>query len=164
MLLVVRLFVKIGEEEVEHDRVEADPPYERLRVVAVDEEELEGVDHDQDELDHLQGGQVLLPPEVPLHGGPESREQVVRVHDYVHERVQEAEEGAVPAGGELHPEPHRHGHHPVMDHVQGRYVVVLLPQHEEYLQRNHPVRQPASRGCSMGQRLTVSRNSENLDM
>lgn len=91
----------------------ANPPDERLRVVAIDEEQLEGVHHDQDELDlweqrirletgftshaayHLQSGQVLLPPEVFLvlrtHGG----EHVVGVHHDVDEGVEQAEEGAV---------------------------------------------------------------------
>lgn len=48
---------------------------------------------------HLQAGQVFLPPQEALvlrsHGG----KQVVRVHDDVHERVQQPEERAVAACG-----------------------------------------------------------------
>ena len=44
--------------------------------------------HDADELDHLQRGHVLLPPDVLLvlraHGG----QHVVRVHEDVNERVE----------------------------------------------------------------------------
>jgi len=52
--------------------VHADPPHESLRVVAVNEEQLERMQHDGQELQHLQGGQVLLPPQVFLHVGAQS--------------------------------------------------------------------------------------------
>lgn len=93
----VLLFVEFLEQEEEHDRVHADPPDKRFRVVAVDEQQLERVDHDCQELDHLQCGQVLLPPQILLDGRSQRGQQVVRVHDYVHERVQQAEERAVSA-------------------------------------------------------------------
>lgn len=48
----VRLSVEVPEEEEEHDGVHSDPPDENSGVVTVDEEELERVDHDEDEL-HL---------------------------------------------------------------------------------------------------------------
>lgn len=95
--LGVALVVELPEEEEEETGVEADKPDEHPRIVALDEEELEGVDHYRDELDHLQGGEVLLPPEVRLDRGTERREQVVRVHHDVDEGVQETEEGRVTA-------------------------------------------------------------------
>jgi len=91
----VLLLVKLLKQEEEHNGVHADPPDESLRVVAVDEEQLERVQHDGQELQHLQGGQVLLPPQVFLHVGAQGGQQVVRVHDYVDERVQQSEERAV---------------------------------------------------------------------
>lgn len=42
----VRLVVELLEEEEEHDGVHADPPDESTRVVAVDEQQLESVNHD----------------------------------------------------------------------------------------------------------------------
>jgi len=54
-LLEVLLFVEVREEVVEHDCVHPNPPDESLRVVAVNEEQLECVDHHEDELD-LQSG------------------------------------------------------------------------------------------------------------
>lgn len=51
--LRVGLVVEVFEKEEEHDGVHADPPDERSRVVAVDEQQLEGVHHDTHELDHL---------------------------------------------------------------------------------------------------------------
>lgn len=65
----VRALVELVEQEEEHDGVHSDPPDEGFRVVAVDEQQLEGVHHDGDKLDHLQTGEVLLPPEVLLELG-----------------------------------------------------------------------------------------------
>lgn len=114
----VRVLVELVEQEEEHDGVHSDPPDERLRVVAVDEEQLERVHHDGDKLDHLQGGEVLLPPEVLLELGSEGGEQVVRVHHDVDEGVEQTEEGAVATGSELDAEPHGHGHASVVNDVQ----------------------------------------------
>lgn len=47
----VRVLVELVEQEEEHDGVHSDPPDERLRVVAVDEEQLERVHHDGHKLD-----------------------------------------------------------------------------------------------------------------
>lgn len=66
---------------------------------------------------HLQSSEVLLPPQELLEARPEHCQQVVRVHDYVHKGVEQAEEGAVAARGELDAEPHGHGHAAVVDHV-----------------------------------------------
>lgn len=114
----VRVLVELVEQEEEHDGVHSDPPDERLRVVAVDEEQLERVHHDCHKLDHLQGGEVLLPPEVLLELGSEGGEQVVRVHHNVDEGVEQSEEGAVATGSELDAEPHGHGHASVVNDVQ----------------------------------------------
>lgn len=62
LLLLVRFDVKVAEQEVEHHGVHADPQDEGLRIIAFDEEQLEGVDHHDKELDHLQGRQISLPP------------------------------------------------------------------------------------------------------
>lgn len=93
LLLLVALLVEFLEQEEKHDGVHADPPDERLRVVAFDEEQLEGVDYDGDELHHLEGGQVLLPPEIGLHPWTHRRQKVVRVHDDVNESVEQSKEG-----------------------------------------------------------------------
>lgn len=127
----VRALVELVEQEEEHDGVHSDPPDERLRVVAVDEEQLERVHHDGDKLDHLQGGEVLLPPQVLLELGSEGREQVVRVHHDVDERVEQTEEGAVATGSELDAEPHGHGHASVVNDVQRRHLTSFFAHHEE---------------------------------
>lgn len=93
----VRLLVELLEQEEEHDGVHADPPDESFWIVAVDEQQLESVDHDGQELHHLQTGQILLPPQVFLDFGSQSGQQVVRVHDNVYESVQQTEERTVTA-------------------------------------------------------------------
>lgn len=133
LVLDVGLLVEVGEQEIEHEGVHADPPDESSRVVALGEQQLEGVGHHEHELDHLEGGQVLFPPQEPLVSGAEGGDQVIGVHDDVDEGVEEAEEGGVAAWGEFHAEPHGHRHHSVVDNVQGGELVVLFPHHEEYL-------------------------------
>jgi len=49
--LLVRGFVEIVEQKVEHDGVQQNDPRERLRVVAFDEQQLRRVNEDHDELD-----------------------------------------------------------------------------------------------------------------
>lgn len=51
LLAGVRLFVEFFEQEEEHHGVHADPPDEGFRVIAIDEEKLESVQHDEDKLD-----------------------------------------------------------------------------------------------------------------
>lgn len=109
----------------------SDPPDECFRVVAVDEQQLEGVHHDSDKLDHLQGGEVPLPPEVLLELGSEGREQVVRVHHDVDECVEQTEEGTVATWSELDAEPHGHGHASVMNDVQRRHLTSFFTHHKE---------------------------------
>ena len=47
------------------------------RIVASEYQRLEGVEEDHDELHQLDGGEVLLPPEVGLQGGSAGGQQVV---------------------------------------------------------------------------------------
>lgn len=76
--------------------MQSDPDHEALRVVAIwSHDQLELVREDRDELEHLESGQVLLPPDVLLVFRAHRRHHVVKVHDNVNERVQHGEEGAV---------------------------------------------------------------------
>lgn len=50
LLLVIRLVVKLFEEEEEHYSMHSNPPDKGTRIVAVDEEKLEGMDHNSYEL------------------------------------------------------------------------------------------------------------------
>lgn len=62
ILVLVRFLVEAAEKEVKHHGMHTDPPNKGLRVVALDEEQLECVNHHENKLDHLQGRQIFLPP------------------------------------------------------------------------------------------------------
>lgn len=114
------------------------------------------------ETHHLQTGQVLLPPDELLVLGSESGDQVISVHDNVDESVEQSEEAAVTAGGELDSEPHRQRHHSVVNNVQGRDLIVLFAQNEEELQRKRLVTIVSISALELNF-LTVSKNSVNLE-
>ena len=69
-------------------------------VVAREDQRLECVEEDEDELDELDGGEVLLPPEVGLQRGAAGRQKVVEVHQGVHPGVQERPESALASSDE----------------------------------------------------------------
>lgn len=104
-LIDVSFLVEVWEQAEEADGVTADVVSQSFGVVAVDEEELEGVDHDKAELDHLNGRQVFLPPEKLLVARSEGGEAVIAVHDDVDGGVEHSEERWVSAGEELQAPP-----------------------------------------------------------
>lgn len=81
---------------------------------------------------HLQGGDVLLPPDVLLEAGSHGSQHVVGVHDDVHEGVDDADERAMSPGVVLSGSPGHHGHHGVMVHVQEGNLAFLFAQDEEH--------------------------------
>ena len=123
--------VKLRKEAEEEETVAADVISEGGGIGAFDEHELEGVDHDTDELDHLQRGEVLLPPDVLLVAGSQGGHHVIEVHDDVDEGVEQSEEGRVTAGAEADADPDAERHDAVVDDVQQRNVLVFLAQDEE---------------------------------
>lgn len=141
-------FVKFVEQKEEHDGVHANPPDERSWIVAVNEQQLECMNHNSYELNlfvfrvkekekndkthtqlrrkegekkmcskfwfrsdwrkimyklhisceiayHLQCSEILFPPEILLELWSQGREQIIRIHDDVHECVQKTEERTV---------------------------------------------------------------------
>lgn len=56
---------------------------------------LEGMSKNHDELDHLEVGEVLLPPDVATVLWSHGRQHIVYVHHYVHKCVDEAKECTV---------------------------------------------------------------------
>lgn len=124
-------FVEFIEQEEEHDCVHADKPHKCLGIVAVGEQQLECMDHDSYELDHLQRSQVLLPPKVFLELWSYRGEQVVSVHDNVDECVEKTKESAVAAWCKFDAEPDRHRHTTVMNDVQRRHLACFLTKNKE---------------------------------
>ena len=100
-------------------------------VVAREDERLECVEEHEDELHELDGGEVLLPPEVGLQGGATGCQQVVEVHQRVHARVEEGTEAALPSADEPGPPPAEEGEGAVVDDMQRRKVGKLFLQDEE---------------------------------
>ena len=83
----------------------------------------------------MEGGEVLLPPDVLLVLGSHGGDHVVEVHDDVDESVEEGEECRVAARGELQAHPDGEGHDSMVNDVERRDVLVLLTQDEEQLQQ-----------------------------
>lgn len=80
---------------------------------------------------HLQVGDPVLPPQVFLEFWSHRGQHIVKVHDDVHEGVDDANEGSVTAGEVFGAAPGYHRHDGVVVQVQERYLVILFPQDEE---------------------------------
>jgi len=129
--LLVGLAIEIAEQVKEDDRVAHEEEGQCLGHVAALGAHGQHVAQDEDELDQLDAGHVLLPPQVLLVLGSHCGHHVVEVHDNVHARVENANDYALLAGSVLQVAPgeeHRDG---VMVHVEERHLVVLLAQHKE---------------------------------
>ena len=100
-------------------------------VVAREDERLECVEENEDKLHELDGGEVLLPPEVGLQRGATGCQQVVEIHQGVHPRVQERPETTLASSDKPWTPPAEEGEGAVVDDVQGREVGKLFLQDEE---------------------------------
>jgi len=109
-LLNVRKEIEVGEKDKECNGVGYEDLWHNSWVVTLEVEGEEGVEENTDELDHLEAGEVLLPPEVRLHLGSKGREEVVEVHHGVHSRVEESSETSVTTSNKpgSHPSLKRH--------------------------------------------------------
>lgn len=59
-MIVVSVDKEVPEQEPEEDGVEPDPPHEAAWIVALPEQQLEGMDENRHELHHLNGRHVFL--------------------------------------------------------------------------------------------------------
>lgn len=75
---------------------------------------------------------MLLPPQVLLVLRPHGCQHVVRVHDDVHERIDETHEYKMTTGHEPGPDPTHVQHERVVVQMEERHLAGLLPQHEEH--------------------------------
>lgn len=87
--------------------------------------------HHKDKLDHLQYGQVLLPPQIFLHFWSHGGQHVVRVHDDVNECIQKTKERTMTARREFDAPPNGCWHQTMMDHMQCRHLIVTFAHHKE---------------------------------
>lgn len=81
---------------------------------------------------HLQVGDVFLPPQVFLHLRTKRRQEVVGVHNDVHEGVNTADECAMASREVLGSAPRDEWHHGVVVNMQECHLTFVLAQHEEY--------------------------------
>ena len=91
----IGLDVEVGKQEQIQNPMRQDCPATHLGIVALYEQRLHRVDDEDDELHHLQLGNVALPPEVRLDPRPQRSEEVVAVHDHVDKTVEESAECCV---------------------------------------------------------------------
>lgn len=105
LLVTVGLQVEAYEHGEEEDGFGQHDVRVRPRVAAADEERHQRVQEDHDELDELELREVALPPQMLLHGRAEQREEIVAVHDHVHEAVEDDAERDLTVGtvGESEP-------------------------------------------------------------
>ena len=92
----------------------------------------QAVDKDDQELDHLHGGQIFLPPEVLLEPGARRGQEVVGVHDDVDQGVPHPAEGCVAAPSELGTEPACQREGAVVEDVEQGQVGHLTAEQEKY--------------------------------
>lgn len=100
-------------------------------VAVVLEEQLERVHHDQHKLNHLHHGQIFLPPEITLHSRSHRGQHIVRIHEDVHECVEESKECRMSARRKLDAPPNGDGHNAMMDHMQRGHLIVPFAHHKE---------------------------------
>lgn len=108
----VGVVVEVEKEEQENHAVRADDvdkDGELVRAV-VQEEILADVGGDHHELDQLNGGEVLLPPQVFLVFWAHSTQSVVRVHNDVNNTVEESMECSQTTWSKADSKPPSEGH------------------------------------------------------
>lgn len=100
-------------------------------IAVISEEQLEGVYHHQNKLNHLQNGEIFLPPQIFLYFGSHSGQHVIGVHDDVHEGIQETEESRVTTRCEFNTPPNGDRHNAMMYNMQCGYLIISFAHHKE---------------------------------
>ena len=83
------------------------------------------MDEEDDELDHLQLGEVPLPPQVRLHPRAECCQEVVEVHGHMHGTVQEPAECGMASSNKSRTKPDSNWQPSMVDNMEGREVLIL---------------------------------------
>merc|ERR1712241_292033 len=116
----ISLNIKVHEQNKEGDHQDAldvgelEGPFTLSRVPYVIQEESQF----DEELSDLEPGEVLLPPQVLLHLGPEAGQEVVAVHEDVDVTVQCGSKHAVAARSKVGHDPSHHDHGTVVVDVK----------------------------------------------
>lgn len=104
---------------------------ERSGVPAVFDQRYRGVSYHHHELHDLNLREVPLPPHVRPCRRPQQGQEVVSVHDDMHEAVDDQAQDGMSVGPMSHSVPAHEHHHDMVTHVEEGDVGVLLPKHEE---------------------------------
>lgn len=86
----------------------SDPPAESDGKITVDEYQLETMDRSNNELHYLEARQMLFPAEVFANAWSHRRQEVVEVHDDVHQRIEKSEKTGVSTGRKTNSRPYCH--------------------------------------------------------
>ena len=89
------------------------------------------MDEEDDELDHLQLGEVPLPPQIRLHPRAKCCQEVVEVHGNMHGTVQEPAECGMASSNKSRTKPNSNWQPSMVDNMEGGEVVILLAKKEE---------------------------------
>lgn len=131
-LAEVTLVIEIAEKYNESNAVSKHHHVHAVGKVTLGEEVVARVQEEQDKLDQLQGGQVFLPPQVLLHVRANGSQAVVRVHDDVDKRVDEADEERLSTGYVFDSSPPVEDHGAVVVDVKKCQLAILFPQNKKY--------------------------------
>ena len=128
-LLVIGVEVKMIKEGQVAELMRADPKSKSFGEIAFAlEEHLEAVDGGGHELNHLESGEVLFPPEKLLDPGTHGGQQIIRVHDHVDERIEKGKETGVTAANVAKARPQNDWQQSVVVQVEDGQVSVLFAQ------------------------------------
>lgn len=129
---LIGLFVEFVEEEEEHDGMHANEPDKCTRIVTLDEQQLECMNHNGDELNHLEGGKILLPPEELLVFRSHSSQKIICIHNNMYKGVYKSKKSTMSAWGKFNSKPYTHRHYSMMNDVKCRYMLILFSKYKEY--------------------------------
>ena len=124
--------IKVDKEAEDEQFRTANHAIEEHREAAiVFEKQLGRVQDDDVELDNLDGGQILFPPDETLVARSHGSHQVIKIHNDVDESVEERAKQSVSARHVLDAQPKEDGHQSVVHHMQRGDLIVFLSQNEE---------------------------------
>ncbi|CAN7998911.1 unnamed protein product, partial [Ixodes hexagonus] len=129
---IVSVEIKIAKHREHQHRLREPDARQHFWVATLVNDRHDGVKGEKCELPDLQLGQVSLPPEVRLQRRPERREEVVRIHNHVHQAVDADADHHLSFGAKREPDPAVPDDDAVMDDVESRHLSVLLAEHKEH--------------------------------
>lgn len=123
----MEVFEKLEKEQRLHESV----PREGSREITFDEQQLKSVQANKKELDHLENGQIFLPPQILLNSWTHRCHQIVEVHDKVHQTVESGEEGSLATRNETEDNPYGQRNAGMVENMQEGDLIILFTHDEK---------------------------------